>query len=955
MTNNYTRPQLYGLTDLTADIVPGPDLNAWLEEYNRNYIYKIASTAECYWLADSPYVQRKGATPYRTPELENLYMSGLGYIPTYKSIAGNMLLPQKGTLPKVDTALHSFDSLPLLDRLFLLALNTCIAHVDSKRFMDGNICCPDILSQHVDTVNIGQKRELIPGEKERAWAKVSYKGKATEDYLLASNSYPVLAQYQSIYYPSTARVVGMCNHDDFVYKLVNTGYISLRFRPELREYSSALGRLPPIDTETPVEPVAPEEIEKDDDKYERVLWEGESGSLEGDKYDDNLPSATMINAIYSHSLLCSRKTSMHSIYTYLHNLEQILRSIQNLVNTIYCATLREARESNGERITILDFFGKHNLFDVRAALFLHRLKEDSKNHNCVTMWYNICTACRYLEAQLKESGVKNGGSEFFGNIARRDLLLFLVDDKIPDVQEFIDSVEAGNTGVLKIADIPNEAESSGMQNSLRHKLMYNAPSDTGSTYISTDIEINKLDSVEKSRRVRHAFDLHGLPGLAGCLSRLNKNFKSSLILKRHDAPFLKSLHSIFMRYISDSVDHGFIKPMTDFDAVRHQINDTTVYWDIEGRGVDRRDFFTCAEFGNNVSWILNTIPDSIQELIAPLTMPTLLNDQLDFTKATPIKYPNNNVVRGISFQSDILQDYDFQHDAIPNVWPPSSYSYLPNYTRENGDTCASYHGVFELFSFINSSRCKSGPYSIENTPYGSMFNLNVSYAARGGLEFYTTADDQESPSAAALVRSNDAFIDNDNVGHRIPPVQIRTENGIETRNCWHDRGINVIAALTYQRTPIIPLSLSVDAVYPTSTEDFESSLISRNITGTELAGRVIHTPLASLLSMPLPGLIFSVDAKTGESSVNMDINSLDHLHQDLKGLAHGIGAVGTVLNDYLLWRSNTLPDDTRFLNLTVKLRDLCCKYSSQSYVDSLFLDIISQALNGDSIHVLEEV
>jgi hypothetical protein len=60
----------------------------------------------------------------------------------------------------------------------------------------------------------------------------------------------------------------------------------------------------------------------------------------------------------------------------------------------------------------------------------------------------------------------------------------------------------------------------------------------------------------------------------------------------------------------------------------------------------------------------------------------------------------------------------------------------------------------------------------------------------------------------------------------------------------------------------------------------------------------------------------------------------------------------TVLNDYLVWRSEKFPEDTRMLKRLIKLIDICTKYGDTNvrteYADKIFTQII-----GDPDDLLE--
>lgn len=964
-----TRTILYPeLTPVTKKILPKSSIYEKLNKFNDKYISVVPSTSQLSVTSLlTKYQLRDGKRPYESCASDARYLKSfkknLGVTPTTKEIPHRVLLPFSGMREKRDEALLHFEDLPTLDKFFLINLvvwgsvtsktNKDYTPIDPKTFISRRLK----RSTFDELIVPGTTNNELPSELQNIHPDTRFK------YLVDTAVHPRSATTLDTFYPYTASISDIEKYECIPGGLSNISYVGFSNSQHTYEYRTLLGSMLSIQVKGPKE----DNTTDHPNNLERVLYLAESDSNHYGGTDDSLFSGSMILPLFDHALGIGRNVDLSKAYHYISSAEYLLKSISSLITNIYAATLPEARNSNGTEPTLLDFFGKHNLFDKRAAAFVRRVKKDMQANNHVTMWYNICKATQYLDTSLRQSGVKNGLGGLYTYLAARDPALFMVSECKTGADEFLDAVERGDTGSLKIMSVPGALTSPGMQNAdpyIRSAILKpdKFESIRNATFtFTTEFDPFALNgsSAYKAEMcnyptINSPFQGHldGIELLSCHILRLNRELQSSLLLKSHNSPYLKSLHKIFMSYVNAATTSGIANDINDPDHVLHLVVDTTRLNEAPESISDYRHYTPVSITDGDVAGMYLTIPYSIHSITANLRQPSLKDTSFAFEGSTVTAFPNNGVVQGIMFQGDITNEYDITKDSFPGVWPPESHRHLIYYAGANSDVydTTDIHDVFTYFSFINSSQCKPGDYDLLPTTYGAMYDIDHSYACRT-ITYANIADKKLAPSTPIRYQVTDM---NDDNTERITTV---VEDGVPRQvPIYIDRGINALSALTYYESAVIPRSLARSTATPGAMQDHEYACNIRDVMDNKMRQRTSPNYLHNIgIDTKNMDLIFSVSEDLTDSNAHIRDSGLEMLVKNIHSISYGMNALSIVLTDYLAWRSENFPDDTRFLSTTLKLRDLCLKYGRKEFSSAIITNIISQALNGDSIDILREV
>lgn len=955
------------LTSVTKDILPPANIYEKLNNFNAKYISDIPNTSRSQVILPiKKYKLRNGTRPYETLASDarnrRLFKQRLGTTPTTKEIPHRVLLPFSGMREKRDEALLHFEELPNLDKLFLINLVVWGSLARSTNNDYTPIDLATFASQHLKSSVFDELVHPSTSSDDTSPIPHNIHPDTRFKYLIDTAIYPRSATTPDTFYPHTASILDVEKYNDLE-SMSDTTYIGLSNLQNTHDYRNILGSMIAIRAKVK----SHEPITTRPNNLERVLYKEQAASNYYDGTDDSIFSGTMIQPLFGNALGVGRNMDLSRVYSYIRSAEYILKSINSLVNNIYAATLSEARESNGTELTLLDFFGKHNLFDKRAAAFVRRVKDDLKANNYITMWYNICKVTQYLDTSLRRSGVSNGLGGFYSYIASRDPALFMVNECDTGVNEFLNAVERGETGKLKIMSIPGALTSPGMQNAdpyIRSSILnpdkYETIKNATFTF-TTDFDPFALSGSSAYKAEINNYPtrispfsghLDGIELLSCHILRLNKELQSSLILKHHDSPYLKSLYKIFMSYINAATTSGIACDLNEPDHVLHYITDTMLLHEAPEAISEYRDYTSVSFTDGDVEGTYLTIPYSIHALTATLRQPSLKNASFAFEEAKFTAFPNNGVISGIMFQGDITHGYDIIKDSFPGIWPPENHRDLTYYQDDQSEfySISDIHDVFSKFSFINSSQCEPGDYDLTPTAYGAMYELGHSYVCRD-TTYANIADKKLSPSTPLRYQVTDR--DEDTTERTTMIV----EDGVPRRvPIYIDRGINTLTALTYPDSAMIPTSLARSNDTPGAREDYEYACNIRDVMDNKLRQRTATNYLYNIgVENKDMDLIFTVSEDLKDSDVHIKASGLEQLVKNIHSIAHGMNALGIILTDYISWREENLPEDTRFLSTTLKLRDLCLKYGCEEFTTAIITNTISQALNGDSIDILREV
>lgn len=956
------------LTPVTKNILPQSTIYEKLNKFNDKYISVVPSTSQ---LSTSSlitkYQLRDGKRPYASCASDVRYLKSfeknLGVTPTTKEIPHRVLLPFLGMREKRDEALLHFEDLPNLDKFFLInlvvwgsltiATNKDYTTINPKAFVSRRLK----RSTFDELVFPGSTNGELPTDLQNVHPDTRFK------YLVDTAVHPRSSTTLDTFYPYPASISNIEKYGHLLGNMTNISYVGFSNLQRTYDYRTLLGSMLSIRAKC----FTDDNTTEHPSDLERVLYLAESASNNYGGTDDSLFSGSMILPLFDHALGIGRNVDLSKAYNYISSAEYLLKSISSLITNIYAATLPEARRSNGTEPTLLDFFGKHNLFDKRAAAFVHRVKKDMQENNHVTMWYNICKATQYLDTSLRQSGVTNGLGGLYTHVAVRDPALFMVSECNTGVDEFLAAVERGETGSLNIMSVPGALTSPGMQNTdpyIRSSILnpdkFRTVRNATFTF-TTEFDPFSLSGSSAYKAETYKYptrtspfqgNLDGIELLSCHILRLNRELRSSLLLKSHNAPYLKSLHKIFMSYVNAATTSGIAHDVNDPDHVLHLVVDTTRLNEAPDSISDYRHYTPVSITDGDMGGMYLTIPYSIHDITATLRQPSLKNVSFAFEGSTVTAFPNNGVIQGIMFQGDIINEYDIIKDSFPGIWPPEAHRHLTYYQGVNSETydTTDIHDVFTYFSFINSSQCKPGDYDLLPTTYGAMYDMDLGYACRD-ITYANIADRKLAPSTPIRYQVTDM---NDDNTERTTTV---VEDGVPRQvPIYIDRGINVLSALTYYESAVIPRSLARPTATPGAKEDYEYACNIRDIMDNKMRQRTSHNYLNNIgINTKAMDLLFSVSEDLTDSNVHIRDLGLETIVTNIHSIAHGMNALSIVLTDYLAWRSENFPDDIRFLSTTLKLRDLCLKYGREEFISAIITNIISQALNGDSIDILREV
>lgn len=674
-------------------------------------------------------------------------------------------------------------------------------------------------------------------------------------------------------------------------------------------------------------------------------------------FDDCLAGSVSGSQIYTHVLGEGYNVDLTYLVHEAHKYDIIFNSLHNFMRDLYRITLAEARETNNSQENLLSFFGKHNLFDKRIASWLYCSKYNRRKlHNYRLDWEASLTTHRNLELQLAgitvpkftQEGITDKDNPnrvhpypilatVFPYTASKNLGCLLMPSSNPYFDKFL----SGETDTVCRFNVKDYAFTwgSNLPHHNPHNALKTAKSFLEYTIVRTEeSNLNPLGMYELTEN-SNPYRLKYIPKLGidsnsfrytfKPLISNNRVFKSSMILTDGTEEYLKSLSTVFTSIIDKHETKGDLQITQTFDDVEplHMSSEAHIATECVG-DVGR---YNMSIYNNSVH--LKHVPKALYRFIHALAVAYTPN-KINWDAA-------NKPKELFSTHAEMFEDFDVDSQifGVPHATFPQSID-------SEGDL-DEYNYADEILTdtlFVNSQTNEPSSYTLLHTPRGIYFKTPQSYSVRTRIFMAGRNHVKSLPLLRHYIEIDWDANEGDNILNR-------NFNSDDSVNDW---GYSVSFGMTAKNNALIPYDLANNYLYYGDGNNlFKPGTGTGNYSGSYLNGRTTTNGIAATVSNNFAlKFLLTEGMESKDQGTAVSLQSLRSAIRGLYDMALTCKLAANVLTDYLVWRSEKFPDDTRMLKRLIKIIDICTKYGDTkeriAYANKIFTQIV-----GDPDDLLE--